>query len=478
MLWACLHFPALALNLVEQGAPDTQPRVVEITRKQRRLVLYANQLALQSGIVPGMTIPTAQGLVRDLQCQLYTPDSEQQALQQLGHWAYEFTPHICVHGQNNLLLEVSHSLKLFKGQQSLAQQLLQQLPPGFSPFSLAFAATDMAALLFAQAHESSNRALFFSLQDVHDYDVQWLDVSAAQKELLYSMGIKSVGQLLNLPRDALAKRFGEAFVHYLARLTGDHTPPLPNWNLPSQFYAELDFIQELDNAQNLLFPIRHLLSRLEHYLYARQSAVSRFLFSLLLRNRLVQSWPIELATPMHRLADILPLVQLKLEKLQLEAPALVLRLTADQFNPLNAQQKDLFRPHQPDHITRYQLIDRLQARLGKQQVHSLGMVSDHRPEYSWYSATPGQGQAIQHPSEQRPFWLLQHPQKLRNKKGLPVYHAPLQLLKGPERIDTGWWDNAPVNRDYYIAQQGNGQHLWVYRDRDSRDWFLHGLFSL
>lgn len=483
MLWACLHFPALAMNLVEQGDPDSRtpnakPLVVEITRKQRRLVLYANQPAHQQGIVPGMTIPTAQGLVRELGCHVYDARAEQQALQQLGHWAYEFTPHIRTHGQNNLLLEISHSLKLFNGQQALAQQLTQQLPSGFAPFSLCFANTDMAALLFAQAHESCNQALFFSLQDLHDYDVQWLDVPDTQKELLYSMGLKTVGQLLELPRDALTKRFGESFGHYLAQLTGERRVALPNWTLPQQFHTELDFVQELDNSQSLLFPIKHLLSRLEHYLYARQSAVPGFLFSLLLRSRQVQRWPIELATPMHRVADILPLVQLKLEKLKLEAPVLNLQLDAKQFDPIQSRQKDLFRPHQPDHITRYQLVDRLKARLGNDQVHSLGMVSDHRPEYGWYCATPGQGQAIQHPSEQRPFWLLHHPQKLRNKKGLPVYHSPLHLLKGPERIETGWWDHQPVNRDYYIAQQGNGQHLWVYRDRISQDWFLHGLFAV
>ena len=478
MLWACLHFPALALNLVEQGSPDVQPLVVEITRKHRRLVLYTNQPAHQQGIIPGMTIPTAQGLVRNLRCHPYDAHAEQTALQQLGHWAYEFTPHIRAHGQNNLLLEVSHSLKLFKGQDTLAQQLMQQLPSGFSPFSLCFAPTDMAALLFAQAHESSNQALFFSLQDLHDQDVLWLDVPDAQKELLYSMGLKTVGQLLDLPRDALSKRFGEAFGHYLGQLNGERKTALPNWALPQQFQAQLDFVQELDNSQSLLFPIRHLLSRLEHYLYARQSAVRSFLFSLLLRNRHIQHWSIELATPMHRVADILPLVQLKLEQLKLDAPVLNLQLDAKQFDPLQSRQKDLFRPHHPDHITRYQLVDRLKARLGDEQVHSLGMVSDHRPEYGWHCATPGQGAALQHPSEQRPFWLLHQPQKLRCKKGLPVYATPLQLLKGPERIETGWWDHQPVNRDYYVAQQGNGQQLWVYRDRNSQDWFLHGVFTL
>ena len=80
MLWACLHFPALALNLVEQGAAAPAPRVVEVSHRQRRLVLHANAAAREQGVVPGMTIPTAQGLVRDLQCRLYDPAAEQQAL--------------------------------------------------------------------------------------------------------------------------------------------------------------------------------------------------------------------------------------------------------------------------------------------------------------------------------------------------------------------------------------------------------------
>ncbi|MGC1507796.1 DNA polymerase Y family protein [Ketobacter sp. MCCC 1A13808] len=477
MLWACLHFPALALNLVEQGLPRPQPSVVEITRKNQRLVLHANSLALQAGVIPGMTIPTAQGLVNELHCQVYDQRAESKALQQLANWAYEFTPHIQTHGSHSLLLEVSHSLKLFQGQHALAQRLLQRLPPGFEPFALTFCETPMAALLFAQAHEGCNRALFFSLQDLPDYDVQWLSIPAAQKALLYSMGLKTLSQLTELPRDTLSKRFGIEFSGYLNRLLGQQADPLPNWVLPEQFSAELEFVQEIESSQALLFPIRHLLSRLEHYLTARQLSLNHLLFSLALRNRSRQSWHMHFAAPVHRLSDMLPLVQLKLENLKLQAPVLNLQLSAQQFLPLNTTQGDLFSQHQNNGVSRYQLVDRLKARLGDKQVHGLGMVADHRPEYSWSSATPGQGEVLQHPAEQRPFWLLTHPQKLRSKKGLPLYDHPLQLLKGPERIETGWWDNKPINRDYFIALHGNGQRFWVYRDRDNQHWFLHGIFS-
>lgn len=476
MLWACLHFPALALNRVEQSLPQPKAVVIEITRKQRRLVLQANAQAHAAGIVPGMTIPTAQGLCADLYCVEYDPDAEFKALQQLGHWAYGFTPHIQTHQGTNLLLQVQHSLNLFQGREALAQQMLQQLDPGLRPFCLAFSDTAMAALLFAQANETRNQAVFFSLQDLAPYEVQWMDISNQQKSLLYSMGIKTLGHIQTLPRDPLAKRFGVEFTQYLNRLFGQQPDPTPNWTLPNHFNVDTDFPLEVDNSQGLLFPIKRQLQFLEQYLSARQMSVQQLQFALALRDRTIQDWVIALSAPMHRSSDILPLVQLKLETLTLKAPVLNLQLSAKQFYPLSNKQSDLFNPHQSDKVTRYQLVDRLQARLGNNNVFGLTMVADHRPEYSWSGTTPGQGQQLQHPSEQRPFWLLTHPQKLRCKKGVPIYHQVLQLLKGPERIETGWWDHKPINRDYFVAQE-NGRQLWVYKDRENSQWYLHGIFS-
>ena len=477
MLWACLHFPALALNLVEQSLPQPKPVVIEISRHQRRLVLQANAPAHAAGIVPGMTIPTAQSLAHDLHCAPRDVAMEQSALEQLGHWAYQFTPYIQAHASNSLLMEVSHCLKLFQGKKNLARQMLEKLPAGFTPFSLTFCDTAFSALLLAQAHESSQQALFFSLNEIADYSIDWLSIEPQQLELLGSMGITTLTQLLDLPRDALAKRFGPALVQYLKQLNGESPDLLPNWQLPQHFEAELDFIQELDATDQLLFPLRNLLERLEHYLCARQSATTELQFALALRNRSIQHWTVTLAAPHYKSTDMLPLLQLKLERLQLQAPVLNLRLQVTQFMPLPQGQQDLLTPWRSDQVSRYQLVDRLKARLGDANVKGLSMVADSRPEYGWAAIAPGEGKALQHPTEQRPFWLLSQPQKLRNKKGMPVHGDVLHLLKGPERIETGWWDNQSVSRDYYVARQRNGQQLWIYRNRVDKQWYLHGVFS-
>ena len=54
----------------------------------------------------------------------------------------------------------------------------------------------------------------------------------------------------------------------------------------------------------------------------------------------------------------------------------------------------------------------------------------------------------------------------------------LELLAGPERIESGWWDGADVQRDYYIASDAHGARLWIYREcAGAKQWFLHGIFG-
>jgi protein ImuB len=54
----------------------------------------------------------------------------------------------------------------------------------------------------------------------------------------------------------------------------------------------------------------------------------------------------------------------------------------------------------------------------------------------------------------------------------------LELLCGPERIETGWWDGREVTRDYFVARDAQGVRLWIYRERRApKNWYVHGLFG-
>ena len=81
----------------------------------------------------------------------------------------------------------------------------------------------------------------------------------------------------------------------------------------------------------------------------------------------------------------------------------------------------------------------------------------------------------------RPVFLLDTPRFLKTDHGEPHLGGPLLLLRGPERIDFGWWDQqdieAPLARDYYIARQTTGELIWVFKHLPSDRWFLHGVFA-
>jgi hypothetical protein len=75
-------------------------------------------------------------------------------------------------------------------------------------------------------------------------------------------------------------------------------------------------------------------------------------------------------------------------------------------------------------------------------------------------------------SAERPLWLLPQPR--------PVARHQLRLIRGPERIETGWWDDAAPNaidRHYYVARLPNGARCWVFTDPSHTAWYLHGYFG-
>ena len=52
-------------------------------------------------------------------------------------------------------------------------------------------------------------------------------------------------------------------------------------------------------------------------------------------------------------------------------------------------------------------------------------------------------------------------------------------MRGPERIESGWWDPALTVRDYFVAEDDARARYWIYRERDDEHarWFLHGLYA-
>ncbi len=474
MVWLCIDFPDLALETYGDTACSQTP-VVVVRREQARAWVYrCNPAAAQRGIRAGMTIATAQSLAHELILKDQDPDTEQRTLARLAGWAGMFSSHVAIQRPTALVLEVGSSLKLFGGLDGLKQRLEQELAAlGYSTrHSLGL--TPLAARHLAQSGTHCWRLEHHILQaTLAALPLACLQGFPAAVRGLHGVGLRTLGELLDLPMGSLGKRWGREFLECLTDLTQERPARLHFHEPPPQFQANVEFAAEVTSQQMLLFPLRRLITELSGWLQTRHLQCQRFTVRLFHRMQGATVIPVQLSAPGHRADVFLSIARLKLEQSRMQAPALAIDLQAEQVSSLTADSQDLF---QRTTTQRHDLVDQLNARLGNGAVTGIEVVSEHRPEQAWRPAAPGRaGQAS---CEQvRPIWLLASPQPLALRDGLPWSGTAMELLDGPERIEAGWWNHQPVHRDYYVARRNDDMRLWLFREIPTGDWYCHGYFG-
>jgi protein ImuB len=272
-----------------------------------------------------------------------------------------------------------------------------------------------------------------------------------------------------LPRAGLARRFGTSLLDHLDRLCGRKADPLETWQPPARFCAALEFDAELHTTTAILFPLRRQLEQLAAFLACRDGGVQQFEIHLLHQRQPATRAGIGSNLPERDPQRLFELARLKLDRLQLASPITGLRVVATRLPPFVPLRGDLFE-RQATALSQWQtLVDRLQARLGDAVLSTPIEQADHRPEKAWTAAADARLGHID--CGPRPLWLLPRPIPLRDRAA--------QIVSGPERIESGWWDGDQAGRDYYVLQTSLGQRAWAFRPAGGMDgpWLLHGWFA-
>ncbi|MEK8052053.1 DNA polymerase Y family protein [Ideonella sp. DXS22W] len=498
------------------------------------------------GVQPGMSRATALALAPDLQLGQADARRDAEALRAVAHVALAFSPAVtwatpagwqpgadeaalappqpaaCA-ALVGVRLEVRSCLRYHGGLPALLARLRAQLAPLGHQVRLATAPTALGAALLAawrddlaQGPHSTRAEALRALLDA--LPLPLLVPDAVEAEALRAMGLRRVGDLAGLPRDGLARRFGPALLRDLDQARGQG-PEAHRWlALPAQFASRLELCHRADTSEQVLHGAGVLLARLVAWLKARQVRAARF---TLVMHHEPRHRRHDSATPERSELEIAPaqpsadaahlavLLAERLGRLPLPAPALELSLHCDQVLSGGAPDGELFASPGSRREGLARLVERLQARLGRTQVLRPVARADRRPECgtAWLPAdaarlhradAPGDGLPAEAAAARialppQPLWLLPEPRPLAQRDRVPLHHGqPLQLLAGPERLETGWWDAGLALRDYFIARDGAGALLWVFRRRDATvpqnpqdtpgtvldgDWFLHGLFA-
>jgi protein ImuB len=186
----------------------------------------------------------------------------------------------------------------------------------------------------------------------------------------------------------------------------------------------------------------------------------------------------------------------QLQRTTLLSPVNHIRLVCSRAAPHEPQILMLLPEDRVQGMRTHELVERLSARLGKDQVLRVQLHADHRPTHmqSWVPAqqtTPMPVTQLGQPHDELwPNWRLREPLPLDVIQGRPQYMGPLDILSREQRIEGGWWGSVQGDAaqstlmDYFVAHSADAGLLWIGRERTTQcslpaqtRWLLLGWYA-
>jgi protein ImuB len=329
-----------------------------------------------------------------------------------------------------------------------------------------------------------------------------------------------------LPRSALPSRFGPEVLLRLDQALGNVAELVDPEQAPEPIEASWAFDSPTGDRRVIEAVLEELLEQVLQRLRPRQWGVLHL--SCTLKTTLAEPLHVEvgLLRPSISTKHLMELLRLQLERVVRVSPrgrsglksalqsseVAGVALCAALVAPLEFRQGQLFAKQQgclfyEKDAELPALIERLSNRLGEKTILRPQLWPDAQPEFAcryepWLWTRGGmrgegrgtRGEARKDFRREKSPLLPPRPSSLACQ---PLSIAVVALAPGgpparltwqnqqhvivhswgPERIETGWWRERDVRRDYYLVETTAGARFWIFRTVEDEKWFLHGIFG-
>ena len=487
----------LALSNPDCAGPD-KPLAIVATQGSKRRIVAINDIARDRGVMPGHRLTDARAIVPDLVTVAADHEADAAALVTLSHWAQRFTPSTAVSPPSGLWLDITGCTRLWRGEQPLLESLMHQLERRGIPCQAAIADTFGAAWAFAR--EAGCYTIVppgAHRKRLSDLPLKALRLEPETLADLRRLGLKTIGEVMALPRAALANRF-EDVLPRLDQTLGNAPEAIAFVQPPTPWFESLTFADFLMTPEDLQRALAALARKLCRRLSEAGRGGKRFEAGFFGADNTVQRIAIATSLATHDARGITQLLAARLERIDPGFGIEVITLRASRIAPLHERQIAMDQ-EQGNLATTAPLIDKLGNRLGFNNVWRFAMAQSHWPERAVTQAAP-----LARPSHRvwengaaRPIRLLSRPEPIEATAFLPD-RPPVQFrwrrvlrrvrrAEGPERIAPEWWrdeENSPqAIRDYYCVEDESGARFWLYREGLYKNgappprWFIHGFLA-
>jgi protein ImuB len=439
------------------------PLVIYGKRGNLDVLIAVDAVAERHGLRPGMALAQARAMHPALAAVAEDPAADARLLDAIADWCQRYTPLVACDPPDGILLAIGGCAHLFGGEEKLCDDLLTRVTRfGFSA-RVVVAATIGAAWAAARYGEAQITPTGGERELLTPLPLSALRLPDETVAALARVGLKCVGDILDLPRAPLAARFGADLLRSLDRALGREDEPLSPLMPVAPYVAERNFHEPIAREEDVLATVERLATRLKSTLSARGDGARRLELALFRTDGVVKRIAVGTSRAIRDAQAIRTLFVERLAALGEEIdPGFgfdLARLSVIVAEPCPDEQIGL---GEGDQVELDRLVDRLSARLGRLRVARLIAQDSHIPELAaatvpaqspardgagWEAFRRFRNEAALSP---RPLRLLAKPEPIEDVFALVPDGPPVRFrwrralhevvaAEGPERIEGAWW---------------------------------------
>jgi len=509
----------LPTDRIARSREVSAPLVVYGKRGNAELLIAVDDAAERLGLSPGLALAQARAMHPSIEALEEDAGADAALLESIADWCLRYTPlvacDVACDAPDGLLLDISGCTHLYGGEDALVADLSGRLETAGFAYSLAIAGTIGAAWAAAHHGKPGSHPCGDERKLLAPLPLAALRLEGGTIAALARVGLKRIGDIVDLPRAPLTARFGSELLRQLDRALGQEHEPLTPRLPVAPYVAEQRFAEPIAREEDVLGTVARLAARLKVALERRGDGARRIELTLFRTDGVLRRIAAGTSRSLRDPDDIRALFT---ERLAALADAFdpgfgfdMARLSVLVAEPSPPEQIGIGGAEDKAELDR--LVDRLSARLGVRRVRRLVAQDSHQPESAgacvpaqmtvtdagWEAFRRYRAEAELSP---RPLRLLARPEPIEAVAEVPD-GPPLRFrwrralheviaVDGPERIEGAWWSehggqfSGNLARDYFRVEDKTGLRFWLFRAGLYRDlaqgaaapsWFLHGMFA-
>jgi protein ImuB len=485
-----IWFVRLASERVLRHLHLDAPFAITLRENNTERLYCLNDAAEQQGLERGMGLSDARALFPDLQSRSADPVADARCLDMLLRWAKRYCPWVGRDGRDGLVLDITGSAHLRGGEAALIEDMRVRLMRAGLTARIGLADTRGAAWALARFGDGSagGRAAGGETKArIGPLPVAALRLPGKTCTVLERLGIKTIADLIALPRPTLTRRFGTDVLMRLDQALGAQPEEISPQSDPPHYGVRMTLPEPIGLEADLMAGVARLLERLCDKLKAQEQGARVLELRLRRVDQGAQVLELRLARPMRDAARIGPLFARNIGSVEAGFGIDQMRLEAVQVESLPMQQITRTSGASSDGLD--DLITRLGNRIGLDNIIRFLPADSHIPERSFIVSPAAY-------SDPAPSWPVTKDRPIRLFPPEPIAaHGPKpparfrwrgmffssQRVTGPERLAPEWWFDDPNwrsgLRDYWRVETAQGQRLWLFHTPQNPGWFVQGEFA-